>query len=899
MSGYLAPGESDYGKGAEAGRRQNTPLRFDVRIRTDDLGRFLRLPDHTAELTGTVTFPPLGGVLPVRDGRFNLFTADPATGERRMIYFFRFTGADGALYCLSGHKVIRDDPGLDALEDLTRLFVRVHRGGDEQAPVFGAGELRFHLMDAPALAASIEITGTGSWQQKAAALAAFTSFAWGALRDEYLKDVRPFYDTQYENLVLAGALRDVHGAQAPFFFVSGTHDKGFPWGDGEIFWDLLFAIGDGRGGYRRYAITDRVLEGLKLDIARGTYHYRGPIFRLPEGCAASFSGMREQAPPLAACTAEIEIRFEARALDAVPFPFPLMPERLRGLSSEIEQAVRNALPGEHPLGIRITPHTIAAPAGVLRVQEGGESAEWQLAGPGSFGECERGTFRNLKEPTLLYHYLCAVEPARQSVRVQIRSGTMRNERQDWAKDQIDKFAGFAVSRTASAEMQIEAGRLVVRPLAPDAGSAHCAAPLVRKGDPVIEVNNDQFPTGVFQRRIVEVEDSEGRRSLALEEDMSTLRLEPVASSASVKVACFGGGGKLEALDRVLDATGFDRLVEQKLAASGKPRALFPIAIKPNFMFAYDKRDVSTYTDPELVHHLVKRLRGRGFESIRVVEAQSTYGEYFDKRSVGEMAAYLGYDGSAGYQVVDMTLDAVEKRDFGPRLGLHPYSRAWSEAGFRISFAKNKTHAYSYYTLTLKNIYGALPMANKFKEYHCDRDIYETTTEYLAAFPVDYGLVDAWRSADGPFGVFADPAPNPTERIIGGASLVAVDWVAATKMGLDPMISRHMQCAVQRFGKPRIDFVGDANPYRPWLNVPPLVTLLAHGGMDAEYHFGNLLYMVSSQMDETHFQFKEAGWHIRLLRELTVPLRRTFFLRTGENPTAANRFFSRLFYKLGF
>jgi len=62
--------------------------------------------------------------------------------------------------------------------------------------------------------------------------------------------------------------------------------------------------------------------------------------------------------------------------------------------------------------------------------------------------------------------------------------------------------------------------------------------------------------------------------------------------------------------------------------------------------------------------------------------------------------------------------------------------------------QEQDHAYAYYTLTLKNIYGALPLANKFKEYHCGRGIYETTIEYLTAFPVDFGLVDACLSADG-------------------------------------------------------------------------------------------------------------------------------------------------------
>ena len=378
-----------------------------------------------------------------------------------------------------------------------------------------------------------------------------------------------------------------------------------------------------------------------------------------------------------------------------------------------------------------------------------------------------------------------------------------------------------------------------------------------------------------------------------------MRLEPIKSDREVTVAAIRDDDKFRALDRVLDETGFDGLAEARLAESGKPRKEMLIAIKPNFMFAYDKRDHTTYTDPELVHRLVRRLRDRGFETIRVVEAQSTYGEYFDKRGVREVADYLGYDGSAGYQVADMTLDATEQRNFGPHLGLHPVSSTWRDADLRISFAKNKTHAYSFYTLTLKNIYGALPLANKFKEYHCNRDIYHTTMEYLTAFPVHYGLVDAHVSADGPFGIFADPGPNLTKTVIGGGDLVAVDWVAATKMGLDPMISKYMKLAVDLFGKPRIRLVGDAGLYRPWLNVPVALTLFTHKGLDAEHFFGNLFYSACAQMDEGHFQHKSNAWHIRLLRHLTVEMRRTFFLRTGENPSLGNRLASWVFYRLGF
>lgn len=903
MSGYLGVGAEDPRKGADLGRTQGASIRIDVRIGIDDLARFLRLTDHTAELTGTVTFAPLGGAFQIRDGRFNLFSVDPQSGMRRMSYTFRFTASDGQTYCLDGHKEIYDDRGrIDVVEDMTRLFATVHRGEDAQAPLYGAGELYFKLRDLPLLVGSMKVRGAASWRQKLAAYTAFTSFAYGALRDEYLKEVRLFYDTQYENLVLAGTLQSDEGVEAPFFFSSGVHDRGFPWGDNELFWDVLLAVGDGQGGYRRYAVTDRVLEGLELDIVKGVYRYNGPLFAITEGYAASFRQMRAGASHLAECQAEFEIDFETRAFDTVPFPFPLVNKLVRRMSSSMTKALREVLPGEHPMGIHITPHTVTVRSGSFRIScepRPSESGNWKVAPARTFGESERGSFRNLKEPTMLYGYLCAVSPNRQTARVQILTRTMRDEREQWVKDRIDAFLGTVLSRMSSAEMLIEGGRLSVRPL-PPAGKPNERAPLLRKlGAPVIEVNNDHFPTAVFQRRIVEVEDPSDGPCLALEEDMERMRLEAVNSDRKVTVASIKDEDKFRALDRVLDETGFDALLEEKLAVSGKPRSVFSIAVKPNFMFAYDKRDRSTYTDPELVHHLVKRLCARGFESICVVEAQSTYGEYFDKRSVREMAKYLGFDGSEGYIVVDMTQDAVEKQHLGPHLGLHPVSKVWREADFRISFAKNKTHAYSYYTLTLKNIYGALPMANKFKEYHCDRDIYHTTIEYLTAFPVHYGLVDGHTSADGPFGVFADPAPNVTETIIGGADLVAVDWVAATKMGIDPMISKHMRLAVDKFGKPGIRLIGDANFYRPWLNVPVALTLFTHKGMDADYHFGNLLYMVSSQMDETRFQHRSRAWHIRFLHKLTVPLRRTFFVRTGENPSLANRLASWLLYRMGF
>lgn len=109
MAGFLAVGETDPQKGADRGRSENAALRFDVQIRIDNLGKFLRVFEHAADLSGTITFAALGGTFAIRDGRFNLFTVDPQTGVRQMTYAFRFTASDGQTYYLQGRKEIRDD----------------------------------------------------------------------------------------------------------------------------------------------------------------------------------------------------------------------------------------------------------------------------------------------------------------------------------------------------------------------------------------------------------------------------------------------------------------------------------------------------------------------------------------------------------------------------------------------------------------------------------------------------------------------------------------------------------------------------------------------------------------------------------------------------------------------
>jgi uncharacterized protein (DUF362 family) len=290
---------------------------------------------------------------------------------------------------------------------------------------------------------------------------------------------------------------------------------------------------------------------------------------------------------------------------------------------------------------------------------------------------------------------------------------------------------------------------------------------------------------------------------------------------------------------------------------------------------YSLSDITTFTDPDLVEHLIDRIYEKGYKNISVAEAHSTYTIFFTNRDIPTLARYIGLRGK-NYKIIDLSENFV-KHDFKKTLGEHEVHPEWKDADFRISFAKNKSHSYAFYTLTIKNIYGALPRKNKFKEYHCRPGfgIYEPTIDFIEEFPIHFGLIDGYYSADGAFGIFADTEPNFTETIIGGNNIVAVDWVGASKMGLDPMISDYMKLAVERLGKPKIKLIGDHSIYPEWQNVPEIISEAAFEIVDRDYTFGNFLYSAMAHMDP-FFTFKPDEVSRRVARFLTEPIRRILF-----------------------
>jgi uncharacterized protein (DUF362 family) len=886
MWGYVAMGAASYEDGYKKGKADGNRLQYEVTMHVDNFKEFKVPSARRAPMTGWVTCKNLfGKELPIRNGEYGLYVIDRETGQRRITYAFEFTDRDGKNYRLSGYKIITHDPGtLDLLEDQTTLFAKISRLDGATETVVAQGIIHYHIEDFGDMLLSMRTPEEDTLVNRFLMTTRFYSFVSKEIGG-YFREISPFYSAEYSNLVCAGTSK-AGNKDIGFFFFSGAHDKGFPWGDTVSFADIGLVLQDGET-IRRFALTEHSLETLKLLVTEGSYDYEGPLYEITDGFQVSYRQLHQTPLPggIRKVDARISLRSKSRQVEARSIPFALDPAKLDALPDELKDPVKESGFLEElekrrgdfaELGYRTEIYRLSSVEGQFAL----DGTAYVIDTGRSLGEGEHGRIGGLRKPTLYYNYFCAIEPEADLFRVQARSGVLRSLATDLIVSEAEDTMGRIIGQMSRMDILVKGEQ------AEDIGTGSSDRLIVPLGD-LLEINNDHFPTGTFQRRIVALPGIEGIQALALEEDMSVIDTGPIGSDRAVTVAAIKDPDRFTGLDRVLEATGFFDLLDKAQRSSGKTKEKFSIIVKPNFSFMYSLTDISTFTDPRLIEHLIDRIYEKGYRNLAVAEAQSTYTTFVTNRDVPTLARYIGLR-SRNYKVIDLS-EGTEAHDFGGTLGHHEVHPAWKDADFRISFAKNKTHSYAYYTLTIKNIYGALPRKNKFKEYHCNEKlgIFEPTIDFIEAFPIHFGLIDAYFSADGPFGIFADTEPNYTGTVIGGADIVAVDWVGASKMGYDPMISEYMQLAVKRFGKPKISIIGDHATYREWTNVPRIVSRAAFGIMDSNWLFGDFLYSAMVTMDP-FFVFKCDEVSRRVARALGEPARKILFDWVRGNKEDLNR-----------
>ncbi len=150
MKGFFSTNEkTSFSIGDKQGRESGSMFEFTLTVTSDDVATMLKDKNHEARLEGVVKAPSLSTKpLTISDGLFNLFVDEVADVPTKLMkYRMLMHSQEGKEYYFYGYKVVRDDKGFDMWKDTSTLFITVHDGRDETAPVAGKGILVIETAD--------------------------------------------------------------------------------------------------------------------------------------------------------------------------------------------------------------------------------------------------------------------------------------------------------------------------------------------------------------------------------------------------------------------------------------------------------------------------------------------------------------------------------------------------------------------------------------------------------------------------------------------------------------------------------------------------------------------------------------------------------------------------------
>lgn len=283
---------------------------------------------------------------------------------------------------------------------------------------------------------------------------------------------------------------------------------------------------------------------------------------------------------------------------------------------------------------------------------------------------------------------------------------------------------------------------------------------------------------------------------------TTVETDPSRTRAVVAVGTGADGDLVDALTTALKDARIGSALDETRRRLG-PRAT-RIVIRPVLPPGVPRQTAPVdYVDPKLVEALVPWLRGRGPAEIAIAVPGP---------GGAQTARVVGYQ----CPVVDLTQDTVPL-NYGGRIGQHPVSSSWKDADVRILVAKAATDRLLMYRGAIVSALGTIPssdmMARRFAGAH---DIAECAAEVLDRFPVTFGIIDAWHTADDATG--GHGSARETGAVLASTDLLALDWVLGELMGLDgPQLNPVVKSQLIRLGARDIDRWGNLTEWEPWRN----------------------------------------------------------------------------------
>lgn len=237
--------------------------------------------------------------------------------------------------------------------------------------------------------------------------------------------------------------------------------------------------------------------------------------------------------------------------------------------------------------------------------------------------------------------------------------------------------------------------------------------------------------------------------------------------------------KINNLDILLEESGFFDVVDDKC----KKDKHCKIVVKANISSAMRLKN-KQFTDPEIVDHIIDVLNEKGYENTEIVESESSVVLAHPSRVPDIMGKKLGYK----HEVKDLSKDDTITVKFNK--GQVDISKRLIDADVIINVPKIKNHQLQFLTGALKNMYGSLPVVDKFSQFHFKESglsIEEATIAANHATGVDFVIGDMIHSIDRHKDFF-----KPEDEIhyfkanllFAGRDPLALDKVVEAKMGYE-------------------------------------------------------------------------------------------------------------------
>ncbi len=231
-------------------------------------------------------------------------------------------------------------------------------------------------------------------------------------------------------------------------------------------------------------------------------------------------------------------------------------------------------------------------------------------------------------------------------------------------------------------------------------------------------------------------------------------------------------------------------------------------------------DRAVTTHPELVRALIHAVRSAGGTPLvgDSPGGPSTQGFVSAVQRASGIAQVCEDEGA---ELVDFTADCVRvPNPEGALYGSFTLAKPVVDCDVLISVPKFKTHGFMMFTGAVKNLFGCIPGLEK-ATYHLrvpDRDDFGSMlVDLMLACRPSLAVMDAvvGMEGEGPAG----GTPCPIGALIASADSVALDVVASSMAGLDPMeVYTNKAAAARGLGPLSVDDIEVVGV--PWRNVAP-------------------------------------------------------------------------------